>query len=544
MPSLLNHIKKSAGQMAYDSYLYSWSLRGYVPERLVVRPVDQWAGESERGATLCAGELPEAYKGRGAALHDFVFLRDLRAYAYTSGQAKMVRAQARAMINSWIFSHGQRWEQDAWNLGVCGQRCALWISHYEFFSKLDDDFDAGMDDEDFQDIFLESLAMQGAHLSSAFMRDDEDLVGLDALFAIQGLLYVGLAFEGYEKYVDQALMYLKEQLNTQFFGDGGHKTRSPVVLLRALSVLLDIRGALQAGGYPQPVILGEVIERAAQAVSFFRYTDKSFAGFNGGYEYDPQLIDAVISQAACKGRSVKSLAQSGYEKIQVGRTSIMFDVGRTPSAPYDDCCHAAPLAFEMCYGRERVFVNCGTHISSHEWADALRATPAHSSLTLSDRNACEFYGEGQFDRRATKVQSVRNEQPGSGVLEATHNGYEGLNGFVHRRRIAIADNGYDVRGEDILTSHMMPAEALDVAIRFHLHPRVMVSLIRGGEEALIRMPGGAGWRFHFSGGSMALQDSVYLGDGLNVRKTKQLVISGKFLDKKCRISWVMRKEGA
>ena len=60
--------------MAYDSYLYSWSLRGYVPERLVVRPVDQWAGESERGATLCAGELPEAYKGRGAALHDFVFL--------------------------------------------------------------------------------------------------------------------------------------------------------------------------------------------------------------------------------------------------------------------------------------------------------------------------------------------------------------------------------------------------------------------------------------------------------------------------------------
>jgi uncharacterized heparinase superfamily protein len=76
-----------------------------------------------------------------------------------------------------------------------------------------------------------------------------------------------------------------------------------------------------------------------------------------------------------------------------------------------------------------------------------------------------------------------------------------------------------------------------------LHPRAMVSLIRGGEEALIRLHGGAGWRFHFSGGRLALEDSVYMGSHNEARKTKQLAIYGQITDKKHKIIWALQKEG-
>ena len=43
--TFLRHIRRSASQMAYGSAFYDWSLRGDVPDRLIVRPVDPWPGE-------------------------------------------------------------------------------------------------------------------------------------------------------------------------------------------------------------------------------------------------------------------------------------------------------------------------------------------------------------------------------------------------------------------------------------------------------------------------------------------------------------------
>ena len=88
-----------------------------------------------------------------------------------------------------------------------------------------------------------------------------------------------------------------------------------------------------------------------------------------------------------------------------------------------------------------------------------------------------------------------------------------------------------------------PAKPVDVALRFHLHPRVMVSLIRDGQDALLRLPGGVGWRFCVGQGVLALEDSVYLGQGCEPRKTKQLAIYGQVHDKKAQIKWALKREG-
>lgn len=84
---------------------------------------------------------------------------------------------------------------------------------------------------------------------------------------------------------------------------------------------------------------------------------------------------------------------------------------------------------------------------------------------------------------------------------------------------------------------------MDIAIRFHLHPRVIVSLVQNEEEALIRIPSGAGWRFQHTGGRLALENSIYIGAGSQPRRTKQLVIYGQMTGDQTRIKWALQREG-
>lgn len=221
----------------------------------------------------------------------------------------------------------------------------------------------------------------------------------------------------------------------------------------------------------------------------------------------------------------------------------MVDCGGPPSFPHDRVHHAAPLSFEFSYGKERIFVSCGTHPANSEWAEALRATAAHNAVVLDHRNGYEVRGDGHFSRKAQSCHAVRNGDEKAVLIEGSHDGYLPLNGFTHSRSLYLGGKGYDLRGEDLLSSRMQPLKVLDIAVRFHIHPRVLVSLAQDGASALLRLPGGIGWRFQSDVGVLALEDSVYLGDGCELRKSKQLVIYGQTSEKKCKIKWALQREG-
>jgi uncharacterized heparinase superfamily protein len=540
---MFHKIKTTTRNIACGSFVYDWRLRGHTPDALVVKPVDPWAGDSENGHTLCAegsfaidgdrltlrGECWEPV-GVDAAwldhMHGFTWLRDLRALGGDSA-----RHAARAMIASWI-RHYEGWHKMAWRPDIAGERIALWIAHYDFFGAGGDEF--------FQDQFFESLVRQARHVRRSLPGDTH---GLAALKTIKGLLYAGVAFEGYELWIEHALEQLETEIARQILSDGSHASRSPQQLLLALQILLDIRGALTAAGYPAPDYLQHAIDRAGPAVRFFRYGDKHFGLFNGAQENDASFIDAVLAQASAGSRPLSSLPSAGFERVTLGRTLLLMDSGKVPTYPHDQSAHAAPLSFELCYGKERIFVNCGSHPSSADWQDSLRATAAHNTLSIDHRNACEIRGDGHFARKVKVSSSLREETKSACLLEATHDGYMAINGMTHRRRLFLTDQGHDLRGEDILNASVVPTHPLQVAIRFHIHPRVLVSLVQDSAEALLRLPTGIGWRFHQCGGVLALEDSVYLGQGGRPRKTRQLVVYTDVTTEHASIRWALQREG-
>lgn len=540
--NLISNLRHKATAYAYSTPLYQWTLGGNIPDRLAVVPPDPWPGDAMAGRLMCQdvfsmhGAQLSAHDGtfepKGANerwmshIHGFEWLRDLRALGGDQG-----RRQARAMVSAWMDKYDS-WCETPWRPDLTGKRIAMWISLHEFF--------AASADETFQTNYLASLLRQARHLSRAL---PGNLAGLKLLHGIRGLAYAGLAFEGRESWLEQGLDLLDHESAKQILSDGGHVSRSPEQLLEAMQIYIDIRSALQAGQYPVPEFIQHTIDRMAQALRFLRMPDRQFALFNGTQEGDAALMDMVQNIANAQGKVMKSLPESGYERMTAGRSIVMMDVGAAPIWPHDEQSHAAPLGFEFIYGKERVFVSCGSHPIEDEWHDVLRGTAAHNTVSLDYRNACEIRKDGHFGRRTRNIMMTREEKDGATLIDAVHDGYVPLNGISHRRRLYLADHGHDLRGEETLTCAVGISKPVDVAIRFHLHPRVLVSLTRGKQEALLRLPGGAGFTFSHSGGDLTIDNSIYLGSGLRPRKTKQIVISAKMDTDFAQFKWALQREG-
>ena len=512
----------------------------HIPDHLLVRPVDPWQGDAQIGGHLANGAFQmgeEQFVLRGTTwcplgmsqiwlnyLHSFNWLRDLRAFG-----GDKARFAGAAYIKNWIDLNRDK-KSEGWRADRLGARLTMWISHYDFFAA---------HDEDFQDMFFPSIVSQARHL----MRSVQSVEGLERLYAAQGLLYAGLALEGHEPMVEKALEILSGECSAQILSDGGHVTRSPEALLYALKVYLDVRSALAAGAYPIPEKILHAIDRMGPALRFFVYSDKHLGVFNGGRKNNPELIDSVLAQAGIRGKILSNLPSMGYERVTQGRTLLMIDTGKVPPWPHDRHVHTAPLSFEMAYGKERIFVSCGAHPSSEEWNETLRSTAAHNALCIDHRNACEIRTNGHLGRKVQQPYVKRDESRKACLIDMSHDGYLPLNGITHTRRLFLCEQGTDFRGEDTLDCMTTPARPMDIAIRFHLHPRVIVSLVQSEDEALIRIPSGAGWRFQHTGGRLALENSIYVGAGSQPRRTKQLVIYGQMTGDQTRIKWALQREG-
>ena len=538
---LIVGMKIKASHMAYTSPFYDWSLSGSIYDRFDVILNDLWPGDSGRGRWLCNGHMDcggslnlmseEDMIENGNALtatywQSFEWLRDLKALGGDMG-----RKQARVMINKWIHHH-KHYDAGTWQAGILGRRISFWITHYDFFGA--------SADNDFQEAFFKSLSRQYRHLTRVSF---ENLKGIESFYALKGLIYAHLSLTDQRYKLGIALDKLEKVVEEQILSDGMHISRSPSQLFRVINILLDIRLSLSTASHPIPDYIETALDRAIPALKFFKYPDGRLGLFNGSVEENQKHIDICLKRAGARGRVCSSLPEAGFERIAQGKTTLICDTG-LPNAPqftqYNQ--HAAPLSFEMTYGKERLFTHCGSHTSDPAWRDMLRSTAAHNTLTLDDRNAYEIKECGNIGRRVTENNVDRETFAKAILLTADHNGYTPICGMNHQRRLYVSDNGTDIRGEDIIARAPDYPHSIDhkYAVRFHLHPRVQASLVNQGQEILLKLPSGAGFRFSSKNAGLSLEDSIYCGKGADPRKTKQIVLSGLFIPPATPIKWAVQ----
>lgn len=534
---VINRLRASLSQWRFTNALSDFGSGQGGFATLNVVPPDLWPGDATAGTELVQGLLhfggqmvridrpdwapPGASPGFLRTLHSFNWLHDLRSLG-----GDVARRQARLMVRSWIEQH-MTWSPLAWDPPVLGRRIASWMGLHDFFCATADD--------EFRALVHASLRLQARHLARTINTTPP---GHRRFAALKGLFYAGICLPKGEPRLALALRLLGPELQAQILADGGHAERNPMALLDTLRHLIDIRAVLRAGAQEVPERLQHAIDRMTPALRFFRHADGGLCLFNGGREGPAPLIETTLHLAEAKGKPLRSMPHSGFERLTAGRTSVTIDCGDPPRAGFDHSCHAGPLAFELCVGRDRMVVNCGAHPSFFPaWRRALGATAAHSTLTLNDTNAFELSETG-LARRPRLVNCERQEENGAIWVECSHDGYEPAFGILHFRRIYLSDGGDDVRGEDTLEG---PAEST-FAVRFHLHPGVQASLIQQGQAVLLALPSGGGWRFRGSGGTLSLEESLYCGRGDDCRSTLQIVLTGTTQPDQTTIKWAFQRE--
>ncbi len=520
--------------MAFGDFLPQLALAPRVPDQLRTIPPDAWPGDAARGRDMVSGlfsfagqaiekeNLSWAPEGATeewiAALHGFEWLRDLRSVG-----GERARRMAREMVALWIETY-PKFEQMAWRADITGARVASWIAFHDFF--------CATADETFRKNYFSSLARQTRYLAKAL---PGALTGLPLMHALRGLAYAGLAIEGGETRLEQAFALIIGQIKEQILPDGSHISRSPQQTFAFLQCLVDLRTALIAAKFEMPEELQHAIDRITPAVKFFRHGDGTLAQFNGGQEGNAHLCDVTLMRSAARGRAMKSLPQGGYERICQGRSSLIMDTGVPLSSGYSDRAHAGLLSIEYSYGRERVFVNCGTSGVDGKWRRVLRSTLAHSALAVDNRNACPLDGESPLFSYP-HVRASRQESADMALIEASHDGYAPRFGLNCVRRVQLQDTGETLRGEEQLAGRT----GVPFAVRFHLHPDIHASL--EGAALVLCSKSGLCWRFSASGADVSIEESVYVGSDENPVLTLQIVLSGRTGMSPTTVRWEARRE--
>ncbi|MBT3237642.1 MAG: hypothetical protein HOL37_09500 [Rhodospirillaceae bacterium] len=529
-------------KLLYGSPIYGLMLKGKTPDALRLSPPERAIGDAAAGRAILAGDfmlarhrvrldLPEKEDSffpaipdfvleapdQSAALHGFSWLNHLVAL----GNAEAL-LRSRTLIRGWIETY-DKWQDMAWRPDVVGERLTSWINGIRFICP---------DDSEMRRAVLESAMRQTRHLGRSCATAPKDA---RAFKAIHGLVTAAICLPGAEVMLDGALNLMIREMDRQILADGGHFERNPSLQLDILDALNNMRDLLIAAHLEVPTPLLGAIDRMTPMLRAMRLGDGGLALFNGSFEEGADRVKAVLSGTGIKGQAATSAPHTGFQRLSSGRTTVIMDTGM-PIPGGQANAHAGTLSFEMSVAKDRLVVNCGSRHGGG-WQTATRTTAAHSALVADDTNSMEFLSGGRIGVGPTNVTCTRRESDGKVWLETGHNGYVKTVGVLHKRNLYLSPDGEDLRGEDSIEG----SGGKDFAIRFHLHPGVHASLVQDRSAVLLKLPSGGGWQFQASGGSISLEESIYLGDGGEPRRIEQIVVSGPLHGDGAEIKWRFHK---
>lgn len=540
-------LKDAARARFYRSMVARLALGGPLPAHLAITPdaltpaTLEGAQEILRGTFLLPsgtltvrGQSPfdaEADDTVRAELHRFEWL----AHLDKSG-GRTAAEIARALTEDWLDRFAA-WHPLAWRPDILGPRLIAWASHFRFLT--------GDHDLLFRSRLMKAMTEETRHLA----RSVEDAAeGLPRLTAAAALVVMSAALPDGVKRPERAFAALARATGTALDTDGGIVTRNPADQATAVAALLRARRALEDARIAPPPALETALAAAAARLAMLRLGDGRLCCFHGSSEGDPHHLGELLDGARRSGPA--HAAVMGFARLAYGESLLIFDHGGPPAGAFAVQAHASPLAFEFSHRDQRLIVNGGTaRRRGAAWIDAGRRTAAHATLDIGGADAGALLEGGSAKRLGARLYGGHVTGDAAfgetgGWAEGAHDFWMPRFGTEHRRRLFLDAEGEDLRGEDSLTRNR-PRGALEVAVRFPLHPDVRATLAQGGDSVILAPPGGPAWRFRAEAegpeAMLRLEDAVYMG-GETVRKTVAIVVRASVTGPTWKLRWALKTE--
>jgi uncharacterized heparinase superfamily protein len=484
-------------------------------------------------------------------VHGFTWLRDLCA----SGPREQCTATAERVLTGWLKANAKpgtspghkRARGAAWTVENAGLRLLGWLVHAPLILS-------GQDAR-LRNRVLKTMGETARWLDRNIGRAADGLgevAGWCAIVAAGLLLPDGKPRRLYGE------AGLVRALGELVADDGGALSRSPLAQAEAIALLTELRACYRAVRRDPPPALDAMLSMLVPPLLALTHGDGGLGSWQGAGAVSAERIAALVSASGVRTRPLKDARQWGYQRATGGKAVLQFDAAPPPLAKHARSGCASTLAFELSHGPQRIVVNCGGAAFAGGQVpvrieQGLRATAAHSTLTLGDANSTAVLLNGKLGAGVGEVQIDRRvltlENGGATRLEASHDGYVARHGLVHRRILILRDDGSELRGEDLLVPAGKKGKRgkIACAIRFHIGPGIELGLSQNGRGAGLALPDGSYWQFRCGeleeGVTLSVEESLWVDGQGRPQPIEQLVIQGLAPRAGATFSWLFKKMG-
>lgn len=476
-------------------------------------------------------------------VHSFAWLADLEACAPREQGAPVAERILAAWLDANPKPPGKPGKGPAWSVANAGTRELNWLIHAPLILS--------GSDKRLRSRVLGAIT-EGARWLDRNVHRAEDL--LAALAGWCGIVAAGLLLpDGRPRrlYGEAGLI---RALGDLIGDDGGVLSRSPLGQMEAIALLVSLRACYRATRRDPPEALDSLIAVLVPPLLALTHGDGSLGSWQGSWAIEADAISRLIAASGVRTRPLRDVRQWGFQRVVAQKSLLLFDAAPPPMARHARSGCASTLAFEFSSAGHRIVVNCGGAAAAGglvpvRLEQGLRATAAHSTLVLDDANSTAVLINGKIGSGVSEVdidrRTLDGEKNGRATrLEASHNGYAGRYGLVHRRILILRDDGSELRGEDLLvpTGRKGKRGKVAFAIRFHLGPHIEVGLSEDGQGVGIALPDGSYWQFRAAGGAeVAIEDSIWIdGQGRPV-PIQQIVMHGLVSRGGGNFAWLLKK---
>ncbi|MDE0878119.1 MAG: heparinase II/III family protein [Sphingomonas bacterium] len=552
--SLTERLAERFQKLTWRTPIHTMRLKGRFPLKLIAVPDDPVIGDIRRGQLLLGGDISFQGEKRGIGaldftardwpkpfadyVHSFAWLRDLSTVA-TRAQGAPI---AERLMSRWLDAYSETVDAQAWRPDLWGRRILFWTAHAPLILSSTNLV--------FRSSVLNTLARGARHLDRGA---DKAAPGARRIAAWCGVVAAGLLIPGGDPRRMFGEAGLIRALGSGLSDDGGAVSRSPAMLLDAIMLLAMLKETYAARRLDLPETVQEALAKMVAALLGVTHGDRGLSSWQGSGPVSADRVAGVVEATGVRTRPLRQARDWGYQRLAAGAAVLIVDAAPPPVARLVEGGCASTLAFEFSDGTQRIIVNCGgsqdaTTQLPKAISAGLRTSAAHSTLIVSDSNSTATHPDGTLGRGVAEVELSRQESDVASRIEASHDGYVRRWGFVHRRQLMLTGDGREVRGEDALLprGRKRKAAVTPFSIRFHLGAGVQASPTADGLAAILRMPGqgasgNALWQFRCRGGTLQIEDSLWIDPHGRPIATQQLVVSGEAAAGGASVSWALKR---
>ncbi len=470
-------------------------------------------------------------------LHGFGWVRNLRA-----ARTDRAQEQAQEITIDWLSDFSTQ-KGVAWEPEVAARRLISWLSHSNFLLYEVD-----------EKTYLSMMSAIDDHMTFLSMTGIHAKPGTPRLLSLIALMFAGLCVNEQEKFADQHVKLLCNELDQQILSDGGHISRDNSVLASILIDLLPLKQCFVTRNLTPPQPLLDAINRMLPMIHYMRLGDGLMSRFNGAGTTLPDTLSTAMAYDDAGNKPLKEASASKYFRLEKGNVILLMDGGGPPELNLSEKSHAGCLSFEMSSGSCPVIVNCGAAPPAyHTMASNARASVSHSTVTINNRSSAQFIHDKTVKHSEhpsllsgpPTVKTVYEHDAEKSKIVGSHDGYLDRFGLIHHRMLSLSHDGYSFIGEDWIEVAATESEedhqmGWPFAVHFHIHPDVVTTRAADGKSITLTLPDSQEWKFSAQGQIIYLEESIFYADFAGPCQSVQAVIRGNCIQN-TKVSWLLAK---